>query len=173
VSPKLDGLEDIPAGVVAVLTGAGVDVLAHVSLRARAQGVLLDVDHGTWPFVTSSNVVAGQAAAGSGMGPDATGYVLGITSVDTAKHQLLFDRFISEDRNEPPDIDVDFEHERREEVIQHIYARYGRHRAGLCATVIHYRPRMAIRQVGKAMGLSADVTAALARNAARKPEVPR
>ncbi len=91
-------------------------------------------------------------------------YVLGITSVDPAKHQLLFDRFISEDRNEPPDIDVDFEHERREEVIQHIYARYGRHRAGLCATVIHYRPRMAIRQVGKAMGLSADVTAALARS---------
>ncbi|MFC3097678.1 error-prone DNA polymerase [Alteraurantiacibacter palmitatis] len=90
-------------------------------------------------------------------------YVLGITAVDPAKHQLLFDRFISEDRKEPPDIDVDFEHERREEVIQHIYAKYGRHRAGLCATVIHYRPRMAIRQVGKAMGLSEDVTAALAR----------
>jgi error-prone DNA polymerase len=90
-------------------------------------------------------------------------YVLGITSVDPAKHQLLFDRFISEERKEPPDIDVDFEHERREEVIQHIYAKYGRHRAGLCATVIHYRPRMAIRQVGKAMGLSEDVTAALSR----------
>ncbi|MFC3099339.1 error-prone DNA polymerase [Altererythrobacter lauratis] len=90
-------------------------------------------------------------------------YVLGITAVDPAKHQLLFDRFISEDRKEPPDIDVDFEHERREEVIQHIYAKYGRHRAGLCATVIHYRPRMAIRQVGKAMGLTEDVTAALAR----------
>ena len=90
-------------------------------------------------------------------------YVLGITSVDPAKHQLLFDRFISEERKEPPDIDVDFEHERREEVIQYIYRKYGRHRAGLCATVIHYRPRMAIREVGKVMGLSEDVTSALAR----------
>jgi error-prone DNA polymerase len=90
-------------------------------------------------------------------------YCLGITAVDPARHALLFDRFISEDRNEPPDIDVDFEHERREEVIQYIYAKYGRHRAGLCATVIHYRPRMAIREVGKAMGLSEDVTGALAR----------
>ncbi|MGB3378105.1 MAG: error-prone DNA polymerase [Allopontixanthobacter sediminis] len=90
-------------------------------------------------------------------------YCLEITSVDPAKHALLFDRFISEERKEPPDIDVDFEHERREEVIQYIYERYGRHRAGLCATVIHYRPRMAIREVGKAMGLSEDVTSALAR----------
>ena len=90
-------------------------------------------------------------------------YCLEITSVDPAKHALLFDRFISEERKEPPDIDVDFEHERREEVIQHIYAKYGRQHAGLCATVIHYRPRMAIREVGKAMGLSEDTTAALAR----------
>ncbi|PZT92954.1 MAG: error-prone DNA polymerase [Citromicrobium sp.] len=90
-------------------------------------------------------------------------YCLGITSVDPAKHQLLFDRFISKERREPPDIDVDFEHERREEVIQHIYRHYGHQRAGLCATVIHYRPRMAIREVGKAMGLSEDVTAVLAR----------
>ncbi|MEW4448109.1 error-prone DNA polymerase [Qipengyuania sp. JC766] len=90
-------------------------------------------------------------------------YCLGITSVDPAQHQLLFDRFISEDRKEPPDIDVDFEHERREEVIQYLYRKYGRHRAGIAATVIHYRPRMAIREVGKAMGLSEDVTSALAR----------
>ncbi|MCD1624245.1 error-prone DNA polymerase [Citromicrobium bathyomarinum] len=90
-------------------------------------------------------------------------FCLGITSVDPAEHQLLFDRFLSEERSEPPDIDVDFEHERREEVIQHIYKEYGRDRAGLCATVIHYRPRMAIREVGKAMGLSEDVTASLAR----------
>lgn len=90
-------------------------------------------------------------------------YCLEITSVDPAKHALLFDRFISEERKEPPDIDVDFEHERREEVIQYIYERYGRHRAGLCATVVHYRPRMAIREVGKAMGLSEDVTSVLAR----------
>jgi error-prone DNA polymerase len=90
-------------------------------------------------------------------------FCLGITSVNPVEHALLFERFISEDRDEPPDIDVDFEHERREEVIQHIYEKYGRHRAGLCATVIHYRPRMAIREVGKAMGLSEDVTGALAR----------
>ncbi|PEQ11076.1 error-prone DNA polymerase [Novosphingobium sp. PC22D] len=90
-------------------------------------------------------------------------YCLEITAVDPARHALLFDRFISEERKEPPDIDVDFEHERREEVIQYIYSRYGRQRAGLCATVIHYRPRMAIREVGKAMGLSEDVTSALAR----------
>ncbi len=90
-------------------------------------------------------------------------YVLGITAVDPAKHDLLFERFISEERKEPPDIDVDFEHERREEVIQHIYEKYGRDRAGLCATVIHYRPRMAIREVGKVMGLSEDVTSALAK----------
>jgi error-prone DNA polymerase len=90
-------------------------------------------------------------------------YCLEITAVDPAEHAMLFDRFISETRDEPPDIDVDFEHERREEVIQHIYRQYGRQRAGLCATVIHYRPRMAIREVGKAMGLTEDVTAALAR----------
>ena len=90
-------------------------------------------------------------------------YCLGITAVDPATCHLLIERFISEDRDEPPDIDVDFEHERREEVIQHIYETYTRERAGLCATVIHYRPRMAIREVGKAMGLSEDVTSALAR----------
>ncbi|KQI71539.1 DNA polymerase [Loktanella sp. 5RATIMAR09] len=90
-------------------------------------------------------------------------YVLGITSVDPNKNDLLFERFISEERREPPDIDVDFEHERREEVIQHIYRKYGRHRAALCATVIHYRPRMAVREVGKVMGLSEDITTALAK----------
>jgi len=90
-------------------------------------------------------------------------FCLGITEVDPATHELLFDRFLSEERSEPPDIDVDFEHERREEVIQHIYEEYGRHHAGLCATVIHYRPRMAVREVGKVMGLSEDVTATLAR----------
>ncbi|NAZ38361.1 error-prone DNA polymerase [Rubellimicrobium sp. CFH 75288] len=91
-------------------------------------------------------------------------FVLGITAVDPAAHELLIERFISDARmGEPPDIDVDFEHERREEVIQHIYAKYGRHRAGLCATVIHYRPRSAIREVGKVLGLSEDVTGALAK----------
>ncbi len=89
-------------------------------------------------------------------------FCLGITAVDPATSDLLFERFISAERREPPDIDVDFEHERREEVIQHIYAKYGRDRAGIAATVIHYRPRSAIREVGKVMGLSEDVTAALA-----------
>ncbi len=89
-------------------------------------------------------------------------YCLRITSVDPTKQDVLFERFISEERSEPPDIDVDFEHERREEVIQYVYRRYGRHRAAICATVISYRKRMAIREVGKALGLTEDVTAALA-----------
>jgi error-prone DNA polymerase len=89
-------------------------------------------------------------------------YALGITEASPDMITMVFERFISEARNEPPDIDVDFEHERREEVIQHIYQKYGRHRAGLCSTVIHYRSRSAIRQVGQAMGLSVDVVSALA-----------
>ncbi|TWA90651.1 DnaE-like error-prone DNA polymerase [Azospirillum brasilense] len=88
-------------------------------------------------------------------------YCLGITAVDPTAIDLLFERFISAARNEPPDIDVDFEHERREEVIQYIYGKYGRERAGLTATVIRYRARGAIREVGKAMGLSADLVARL------------
>ena len=88
-------------------------------------------------------------------------YALGVTSVSPEIGTMVFERFISEARNEPPDIDVDFEHERREEVIQHIYSRYGRHRAGLCATVIHYRGKRAVREVGRAMGLSEDTLAAL------------
>jgi error-prone DNA polymerase len=91
-------------------------------------------------------------------------FCLGVTSVNPMlpKHDLLFARFISRERSEPPDIDVDFEHERRELVMQYVYERYGRERAAICATVIHYRSRMAIREVGKALGLTEDVTAALA-----------
>ncbi len=89
-------------------------------------------------------------------------YVLGITAVDPNDNDVLFERFISTERREPPDIDVDFEHERREEVIQWIYRKYGRHRAGIAATVIHYRPRSAIREVGKVLGLTEDVTARIA-----------
>ena len=88
-------------------------------------------------------------------------YCLGITAVDPVQIDLLFERFISAERREPPDIDIDFEHERREEVIQYIYRRYGRDRAGIAATVIHYRPKMAAREVGRVMGLSKDATAAL------------
>jgi len=89
-------------------------------------------------------------------------FVLGITSIDPVKHQLLFERFLSEDRREPPDIDVDFEHERREEVIQWIYDTYGRDHAALTAVVARFRTRGAIREVGKVMGLPEDMTAALA-----------
>ena len=88
-------------------------------------------------------------------------YFLGITPVDPVKEKLLFSRFLSEERDEPPDIDVDFEHERREEVIQYIYQRYGRERAGIVATVIHYRQKSTLREVGKALGLTEDVTARL------------
>lgn len=88
-------------------------------------------------------------------------YCLGITAIDPARIDLLFERFVSAERNEPPDIDVDFEHERREEVIQYIYEKYGRDRAGLAATVIHYRTRMAVREIGKVMGLSEDTIATL------------
>ena len=84
-------------------------------------------------------------------------YVLGITSIDPACNDLLFERFVSEERHEPPDIDVDFEHERREIVVQWIFAQYGRDRAALCATVIRYRTRGAIRDVGKALGLAEDL----------------
>jgi error-prone DNA polymerase len=80
-------------------------------------------------------------------------YCLGITAVDPSQQEVLFERFISKERNEPPDIDIDFEHERREEIIQYIYAKYGRHRAGIAATVITYRLRSALRDVGKALGL--------------------
>jgi error-prone DNA polymerase len=88
-------------------------------------------------------------------------YCLGITEVDPEHNDLLFERFISTERQEPPDIDVDFEHERREEVIQHIYEKYGRERAGIAATVISYRGRSAIREVGKVFGLSEDTIGAL------------
>ena len=90
-------------------------------------------------------------------------YVLGITSIDPGRNDLLFERFVSAERQEPPDIDVDFEHERREEVIQWVYETYGRHRAALCSTVIRYRAKGALRDVGKALGLSQDVIALLSK----------
>ena len=120
-------------------------------------------------FLTVHDVVAyarSQDILCQGRGSAANSAVcfcLGITEVDPTTTKLLFARFISENRNEPPDIDVDFEHERREDVIQHLYERYGRARAAICATVIHYRSRRAIREVGKVLGLTPDVTAALAK----------
>lgn len=119
-------------------------------------------------FLTVHDIVAYARKAGilcQGRGSAANSavcYYLNVTAVNPEESSLLFERFLSKERKEPPDIDVDFEHERREEVIQHIYQRYGRHRAALAATVITYRPRSAVREVGKVMGLSEDVTAALA-----------
>ena len=120
-------------------------------------------------FLTVHDIVRyarGQKILCQGRGSAANSavcYCLGITAVDPGKVDLLFERFVSAERNEPPDIDVDFEHERREEVIQYIYGKYGRHRAGLTATVVTYRPRSAIREVGKALGLSEDTVDILAR----------
>jgi error-prone DNA polymerase len=109
-------------------------------------------------FARSQNILCqGRGSAANSM----ICYVLDITSIDPIKHTLLFERFISENRNEPPDIDVDFEHERREEVIQWIYEHYGHDHAALTAVVSRYRTRGAVREVGKALGLSEDVTAAL------------
>ena len=118
-------------------------------------------------FLTVHDIVAFARARGilcQGRGSAANSavcYCLGVTAVNPTEVDLLFERFVSPERKEPPDIDVDFEHDRREEVIQYIYARYGRHRAGLAATVISYRARSAVREVGKAMGLSEDTVAAL------------
>lgn len=118
-------------------------------------------------FLTVHDIVAWAREQGilcQGRGSAANSavcYCLGITSVDPANSSLLFARFLSKERREPPDIDVDFEHERREEVIQYVYRRYGRHRAALTATVICYRPRSALREVCKALGLSEDIATAL------------
>ncbi|MEO1028407.1 MAG: PHP domain-containing protein, partial [Pseudomonadota bacterium] len=130
-------------------------------------GLIEELDYAPY-FLTVNDIVAWareQKILCQGRGSAANSavcYCLGITSVDPLDTQLLFERFLSKERKEPPDIDVDFEHERREEVMQYIYQRYGRHRAALTATVICYRPRSAIREVCKALGLSEDISSALA-----------
>ena len=114
--------------------------------------------HDVVAFARSRNILCqGRGSAANSV----VCYCLGVTSVSPEIGTMVFERFVSEARDEPPDIDVDFEHERREEVIQYIYGRYGRHRAGLCATVIHYRGKRAIREVGRAMGLTQDTISAL------------
>ncbi|MBC7520104.1 MAG: PHP domain-containing protein, partial [Sandarakinorhabdus sp.] len=136
------------------------------SLLTEEFRIIAKADYAPY-FLTVHDIVAfaqGRGILCQGRGSAANSavcFVLGITAVDPARHNLLFSRFISEERKEPPDIDVDFEHERREEVMQYIYARYGRDRAAIAATVIHYRPRSAVREVGKVLGLSEDVTARL------------
>jgi error-prone DNA polymerase len=120
-------------------------------------------------FLTVADIVGfarGRGILCQGRGSAANSavcYCLGITEVDPARMSVLFERFISRERDEPPDIDVDFEHQRREEVIQYLYRKYGRHRAALTATVVSYRPRSAMREVGKALGIDAQRLDALAR----------
>ncbi|WHA43258.1 error-prone DNA polymerase [Agrobacterium larrymoorei] len=109
-------------------------------------------------FARSQNIICqGRGSAAN----SAICYILGITSIDPETNDLLFERFVSKERDEPPDIDVDFEHERREEVIQWIYKTYGTHKAALCSTVTRYRAKGAIRDVGKALGLPEDIIKAL------------
>src|SRR3712207_5165246 len=113
--------------------------------------------HGIVRFAREKGILAqGRGSAAN----SAVCFCLHVTEVNPDEIDLLFERFVSPERREPPDIDIDFEHERREEVIQHIYARYGRDRAGLAATVITYRARSAVREVGKVFGLSEDAVSA-------------
>ncbi len=145
-----DGLPDDVAaqlrhelGLIRSLSYAPYFLTVHSIVRyARSKGILCQ----------------GRGSAAN----SAVCYVLGVTSIDPVRSGLLFERFISQERQEPPDIDVDFEHERREEVIQWVYDHYGRDRAALCCTVMRFRARGAVRDVGKVMGLTEDVTGALA-----------
>ncbi|MDD7972294.1 error-prone DNA polymerase [Roseinatronobacter alkalisoli] len=135
-------------------------------LMAKELALVADLNYAAY-FLTVHDIVAEARSRGilcQGRGSAANSilcYLLGITDVSPDMIGMVVERFISRHRAEPPDIDVDFEHERREEIIQWIYDRYTRDRAGLCATVIHFRTRAAIREVGKVMGLSVDVTSAL------------
>ncbi|WP_264582340.1 error-prone DNA polymerase [Rhodoblastus acidophilus] len=135
-------------------------------LLANELALIAELDYAPY-FLTIHDIVAfareqGILCQGRGSAANsAVCYVLGITAVDPAVNDLLFARFISSERREPPDIDVDFEHERREEVIQHIYEKYGRERAGLAAEVVCYRSRSALRDVAKVFGLSEDTIGAL------------
>ena len=171
--------EPVPAGStpqrhLEALTWAGAEQCYPGGIPAKVRralvhelGLIAELGYAPY-FLTVHDIVRfarGKGILCQGRGSAANSavcYCLGITAVDPAQIDLLFERFVSRERREPPDIDVDFEHERREEVIQYIYGRYGRARAGLAATVISYRGRSAARDVGKAMGLSEDTAAALA-----------
>src|SRR5665213_2225981 len=165
--------EPVPPGKTAIqhltdLAWAGADwrypdgVPDKVKATLRHELVLIEaLDYPNY-FLTVHDIVKWARDKGilcQGRGSAANSVVcfcLGVTAVDPTQpdHDLLFARFISKERDEPPDIDVDFEHARREEVMQYVYRRYGRDRAAICATVIHYRPRSAIRDVGKELGLT-------------------
>jgi error-prone DNA polymerase len=149
--------ERYPAGIPEkVRAGLAYELALIASLKYAPYFLTV---HDIVRFARSKNILC----QGRGSAANSTVcFCLGITEVDPERSDLLFERFVSADRREPPDIDVDFEHERREEVIQYIYQRYGRERAGIAATVISYRTRSAIREVGKAFGLSEDTIGALA-----------
>ena len=140
---------------------------AHRTQIAHEMRLIRELDYAPY-FLTVNAIVAEARRRGilcQGRGSAANScvcFVLGITSIDPIRHELLFERFISGERREPPDIDVDFEHERREEIIQWIYETYGRTRSALTAVVTRYRARGAVRDVGKALGLPEDLTKALA-----------
>jgi len=174
VDPVPDG-DATPQAALERLTWAGAEARFGAAVPDRVRAVLThelalidELDYAPY-FLTVHDIVRfarsrdilcqGRGSAAN----SAVCYCLGITAVDPSRLDLLFERFISAERNEPPDIDVDFEHERREEVIQYIYAKYGRDRAGLAATVISYRGKSAIREVGKVMGLSEDSVGALSK----------
>jgi error-prone DNA polymerase len=172
VEPCPDGLAPQEYLVRETWAGAAERYPAGVPERVRAQiehelALIGQLDYAPY-FLTVYDIVRfarGEGILCQGRGSAANSavcYCLGITAVDPSRLDLLFERFVSAERNEPPDIDVDFEHERREEVIQYIYRKYGRERAGIAATVICYRAKSAVREVGKAMGLSLDAVGALA-----------
>lgn len=145
---------------------AGNPSKAHQELLTHELGLVEQMGYAPY-FLTVNSIVQfalSQQILCQGRGSAANSvicFALGITSIDPIEHQLLFERFISTERKEPPDIDVDFEHERREEVIQWIYESYGHDHAALTAVVSRFRSRGALREVGKALGLPEDVTAAL------------
>lgn len=159
-------LADLAWAGAAIRYPGGVPVAIAATIR-RELDLIARLGYARY-FLTVNDIVGfarrqGILCQGRGSAANsAVCYALGITAVDPAEIDLLFERFVSAERGEPPDIDVDFEHERREEVIQYIYGRYGRERAAIAATVIHYRPRSAIRDVGKALGLDAATIETLA-----------
>ena len=161
-----EALETLTRQAVAAMFPEGVPQ-AHAAQLAHELKLIRELDYAPY-FLTVNAIVAESRRRGilcQGRGSAANScvcFVLGITSIDPIKHELLFERFVSGERREPPDIDVDFEHERREEIIQWIYETYGRTHAALTAVVSRYRARGAVRDVGKAMGLPEDLTASLA-----------
>jgi error-prone DNA polymerase len=149
--------ERYPDGVPSKVAGIAEKELAFIQQREIAHYFL--TVHDIVAFAKSKGILCqGRGSAANSV----VCYALGVTGVNPDKFEVMFERFLNPERREPPDIDVDFEHERREEVIQYIYQRYGRQRAALTATVISYRSRSAIREVGKVFGLSEDVTGKLA-----------